>query len=95
MVLFVNEAMACHFLGLLQPHDVEDGRGHAGQDTVVYLRVLVPSHVDERDGVDGVCRIGCAVSIDGVAVVLRPSGVLFDVQAVNTVALQTMAAIIQ
>lgn len=29
-ILVVDKAFACHFLGLLQSHDVENGRSHVG-----------------------------------------------------------------
>jgi hypothetical protein len=30
VTLFINEAFASHFLGLLQPHDVENGWSYVG-----------------------------------------------------------------
>jgi hypothetical protein len=64
-----NEALTRHFLGLFQPHDVENGRGHVGQDTVLQLRVPVPCHIDDGNRIDGVCRVGRAVVIEGMVCV--------------------------
>ena len=36
IVLFVNQALAGHFLRLLQTHDVEHGGSHVGQDAAAH-----------------------------------------------------------
>ena len=46
--LLFNEAHTRHLLGLLQSHDVEDGRSHVCQDAALHLRALVLCYIDER-----------------------------------------------
>ena len=62
----MDEAFACHLCRLRQSHDVEDGRCHIGQDSVLHGCILVLSHINEWNRVE---RVGCvrsSVWVDGV-----------------------------
>ena len=45
---------------------MEDAGSHVGQDAILHLRILIRGHVDEGNGVRGMCRVGRAVGIDGM-----------------------------
>ena len=45
---------------------MEDGRSHVGKTTVLHLCTVVVRDVDERNRVEGVCRVWSAVRVDGV-----------------------------
>ena len=64
--LVLNQVAACHFLRLLQSHDVQDGGSYVGQHAVGNLCLLVLRDVDEGHRIERVGRVGGAVGIDGI-----------------------------
>lgn len=70
--LFLDEVVAGHLLGLGKAHDVEDGGGDVGKDTVLGVSALFLGDVYKGHGVERVSGVWCAVGVDcivGVAVV--------------------------
>ena len=62
----INETVACHFLWLWQIHNLQDAWSHIGEATGVDDEFGILGDVDDRHGVQRMCGVGSAVSVDGV-----------------------------
>ena len=64
--LIHNQVLACHLLGLLQAHDMENTGRHVGQNAVLHLCRLIIGHIDKRHGVERMGRVGRTIVVNGV-----------------------------